>query len=351
MSVKISGSLSCPMPIMDHDSVQMAHGAGSQLSQDLIEKIFVSQFSNPILNRMEDHAVLQFGKQRLAVSTDSFVVDPIFFPGGDIGDLAVNGTVNDVAVSGGDPKYISAAFIIEEGFPMDSLHRITVSMSQAASRAGVSIVTGDTKVVDRGSCDKIFINTTGIGIVPDGVHISASNLKVGDKIILSGSIADHGMAILTSRESLSFKSEVLSDTAPLNGLINSLEKEFSSINAMRDPTRGGVAATLNEFAKTSNVGIQIFGDNIVVEPGTKGACEVLGIDPLYVANEGKLIAVVEPDKAEQIVRLMRKHEFGEKANIIGKVVKAHTGFVTMSTPIGANRIIDLPVGEQLPRIC
>ncbi len=342
--------LSCPMPIMDHTTIQLAHGAGGRLSADLVEKIFLPRFGNKTLNKLEDQATLDFPNGKLAFSTDSFVVSPIFFPGGNIGELAVYGTVNDVAMSGATPLYISVAFIIEEGLPIEDLHRIALSMEAAAKKAGVEIVTGDTKVVNKGSCDKIFINTTGIGVLQDDIHISASNLHPGDKIILSGTIADHGMAVMTSREGLSFQSRVKSDTAPLNGIVKNILQVTKEVSAMRDPTRGGVATTLNEFASASNVGIQLY-DNIPVNPDVKGACEVLGIDPLTVANEGKLIVVVPSKLANKVLHAVQKDEYGKDAVIIGEVTDKHPRTVVIKTPLGANRIVDMPIGEQLPRIC
>ncbi len=344
-------TLSCPLPIMDHDTIQLSHGAGGRLSADLIDKIFLPRFGNETLDKLEDQATLELPGKKLAFSTDSFVVDPIFFPGGNIGELAINGTVNDVCMCGANPLYISASFILEEGLPMEDLHRIVLSMEEAAKNAGIRIVTGDTKVVNKGNCDKIFINTTGLGIVPDGVNISASNLQIGDKIILSGTIADHGMAVMTSREGLSFQTQVKSDTVALNSLVEEMLNVTKGIQAMRDPTRGGVAATLNEFARSSKIGIQIDGDQIPVKPEVHGACEVLGIDPLYVANEGKLIAVVPDNRAEEILSVMHQHPHGKDAAIIGVVVEDHPEIVTIKTGLGVNRILDMPVGEQLPRIC
>jgi len=344
-------SLSCPMPIMNHDTIQLAHGAGGTLSFDLIERFFLPRFGNDTLNRLEDQAILEFPGQRLAFTTDSFVVDPLFFPGGDIGSLAINGTVNDICMCGATPLYISTAFILEEGLSLETLHRITVSMQESAKVANVTVVTGDTKVVDKGSCDKLFINTTGIGVVPDGINISARNLRVGDKIILSGTIGDHGMAVLTIREGLSFQSQVKSDCAALNDLVANMLEQTGDIHAMRDPTRGGLATTLNEFARSSQVGIQLYGDQIPVKPGVQGACEVLGIDPLYVANEGKLVAAVPQEREENLVKVMREHHYGKDTVIIGEVVEEHPGMIVMSTGFGVNRIIDMPVGEQLPRIC
>ncbi len=336
---------------MDHKTIQLAHGAGGQLSNDLIDTLFLPRFANKTLEAMEDQAVLDFPENRLSFSTDTFVVDPIFFPGGNIGELAINGTVNDVAMCGANPLFLSVAFILEEGFPMEDLHQILISMEIAAKRASVTIVTGDTKVVNKGSCDKIFINTTGIGVLDHDLNISAGNLQVGDKIIVSGTLADHGMAVMTSREGLSFQSRVKSDTASLNGLINTMLKVSKNIHALRDPTRGGAATTLNEFARSSNVGISLIEENIPVKPDVKGACEILGIDPLYVANEGKLIAVVSDEDSLNILAAMTNHPLGKDAVIIGEVVSNHPGMVTMKTGLGANRIVDMPVGEQLPRIC
>lgn len=344
-------NLSCPVPILSHDTVQLAHGAGGKLSSEMIEKIFLPRFLNTTLEKMEDQAILDNPGGRIAFSTDTFVVDPIFFPGGDIGDLAINGTVNDVAMSGAVPKYLSVGFILEEGLPFETLHRIVLSMEKAAKLAGVQIVAGDTKVVNRGSCDKLFINTTGFGFVPDDVHISASNLQPGDKILLSGTLADHGMAVMTSREGLSFQSTVSSDTAGLGHLVQDMLKISKNIHAMRDPTRGGLATSLNEFAVSSKVGIQLYDNQIPVKENVRGACEILGIDPMYVANEGKLVAVVPPELAENILAAMQGNQLGKDAVIIGEVTDKHPGVVALRTGLGANRIVDMPIGEQLPRIC
>jgi len=350
MSIKPE-DFSCPLPIMAHDTIQLAHGSGGRLSADLIEKLFLPRFGNETLNKLEDQAVLELPPGRLAMTTDSFVVDPIFFPGGDIGDLAINGTVNDICMGGATPLYLSVAFILEEGLPMADLHRILLSMEQAAKQAGVIVVTGDTKVVNKGSCDKLFITTTGVGVIPPEVRISAANLRAGDKVILSGTIADHGMAIMTSRQGLSFQSRVRSDTAALNGLVASILQVTPDIHAMRDPTRGGLAATLNEFARSSKVGITIDGEAVPVAPEVHGACEILGIDPLYVANEGKLVTVVPPDFAEPVLAAMQEHPLGRQAAIIGEVAGNNPGIVSMRTGLGGTRIVDMPVGEQLPRIC
>lgn len=342
---------SCPLPIMDYETIQLAHGSGGRLSAELVSRFFLPRFGNETLNRLEDQAVVDFPLGRLALTTDSFVVDPLFFPGGDIGDLAINGTVNDVCMSGATPLYLAAAFILEEGLPLATLHRVLLSMEKAAKAAGVQIVTGDTKVVNRGCCDKLFITTTGVGRVPDGVNISAANLKPGDKIILSGTIADHGMAILTSREGLSFSSRIISDTAPLHGLVEAMLKATCEIHALRDPTRGGLATTLNEFAAASRVGILLEETAIPVRPEVLGACEVLGIEPMYVANEGKLVAAVPAAVADNVLAALRCHPLGREAAIIGEVVANNPGMVAMRTAFGATRIVDMPVAEQLPRIC
>ena len=344
-------ALSCPLPIMDHDTIQLAHGAGGKLSAMLIEKLFLPRFGNQTLDKLEDQAILPRPAGRLAFTTDSFVVDPIFFPGGDIGDLAVNGTVNDICMCGARPLYLSVAFILEEGLPLETLHRILLSMEKAARAADVMIVTGDTKVVNRGKCDQIFINTSGFGAIPEGVNISATNLQPGDKVIVSGTVADHGMAVMTSREGLSFQSRVKSDTAALNDIVYSILKVSKNVHAMRDPTRGGLATTLNEFARASHVGIALLENAVPVKPEVSGACEILGIDPLYVANEGKLVAVVPGNIAVDILAAMREHPRGKEAVIIGEVTDENAGFVIMRTGLGANRIIDMPVGDLLPRIC
>ena len=344
-------NLSCPLPIMDYKTIQLAHGAGGKLSADLIEKIFLPCFSNETLDKLEDQATLANPNGKLAFTTDSFVVSPIFFPGGNIGELAINGTINDICMNGAVPKYLSCGFILEEGLLIEDLHKIVVSMKQAADRAGVQIVTGDTKVVDHGSCDKLFINTSGIGIIPNGIDLGIQKIEIGDKIILSGTIADHGMAVMTTRKGLSFQTQIISDTSALNGLVQDMLKVSTNVHAMRDPTRGGVATTLNEMAKSANKGIQIYENKIPVRDDVRGACEILGIDPLYVANEGKLIAFVKADDVDVVLAAMHKHEFGKYASIIGEVVNEHIGKVAMKTPLGINRIVDMPIGEQLPRIC
>jgi len=342
--------LSCPLLITEHDTIQLSHGSGGRMMTELVSKLFVWAFDNPALSKQDDQAVVEIDGLKLSFTTDSFVVDPIFFPGGDIGDLAVYGTVNDICMNGARPLYISAGLIIEEGFSMKDLERIVLSMKKAADRAGVTIVTGDTKVVNKGKGDKIFINTAGIGIIEHDYDISSGNLKPGDVIILSGSIADHGIAVMSKREGLSFETPIESDTAPLNGLVAEII-DAGGARAMRDPTRGGLAATLNEFAQASSVGIRIREDKIPVRPAVAGACEILGLDPLYVANEGKLVAAVSRENAEAILRAMRTHLLGKGAVIIGDVVADDPGMVSMMTKIGGWRIVDMPVGEQLPRIC
>ena len=342
----------CFTPILQHETVQMAHGAGGRLSQALMQRVFMPHIHNPFLDLLDDQAKLDLPPGRAAFTTDTYVVSPVFFPGGNIGELAVNGTVNDLAVGGAKPLYLSAGFVLEEGFLLAELETIVKSMAEAACRAGVMIVTGDTKVVGKGQCDRIFINTSGIGIIREGVNLSCRNLKVGDSIILSGTVGDHGMAIMTSREGLSFQSRIKSDCAALNGMIGSILDEVPlAIHAMRDPTRGGVAATLNELAVSSSVGIEINETTILVKPDVRGACELLGIDPLHVANEGKLVMAVAADKVQTVLDVMRTFDLGRDAVIIGSVVDDHPGMVVMRTVYGSRRIIDLPLGEQLPRIC
>jgi len=345
----------CPLPIFEHPQIVMGHGSGGKLSAELIEKVFVSQFRNATLERMDDQAALEINGTRLAFTTDSFVVTPIFFPGGDIGSLAVNGTVNDLAMGGAKPLYLSAAFILEEGLPAEELRRVVESMRVAADAAGVQIVTGDTKVVNRGKGDKLFINTTGIGVVEDGVQLSADRARPGDKILLSGYIGDHGITILSQRENLEFESVLQSDCAGLWGLVRTMMdaagENLAGLRCMRDPTRGGVATTLNEIAGRSRMGMLLQEDKIPVRDTVRGACEVLGLDPMYVANEGKLVAIVAPEIAEQVLAAMQAHPLGKESCIIGEVVAEHAGMVLMKTGIGGTRVVDVMFGEQLPRIC
>ncbi|RMD99885.1 MAG: hydrogenase expression/formation protein HypE [Calditrichaeota bacterium] len=342
----------CPLPITQHDTIQLGHGSGGKMMNNLISKLFLWAFDNPMLQSLDDQAIIELGGTRLAFSTDSFVVDPLFFPGGNIGELAVNGTVNDVCMSGARPLFLSAGFIIEEGFSLNELRQIVEAMREAAKEAGVMIVTGDTKVVNKGKGDKVFINTAGIGIIEHDYTLGARHLQPGDIILLSGSIADHGVAILSRREGLAFETPIESDTAALNGLVEKiLAVAGENLHAMRDPTRGGLAATLNEFATASQVGIRIREDRIPVNPPVAGACEMLGLDPLYVANEGKLVAVVAQDKAQEALTAMRSHPLGQQAAIIGDVTAEKPGSVLLKTRIGGWRIVDMMVGEQLPRIC
>lgn len=340
----------CPLPVSGHKKVVIGHGSGGRLSAQLIAEMFLPAFDNEILRRMDDQAVVELDQARVAFTTDSFVVTPIFFPGGDIGDLAVNGTVNDLAVSGATPLYLSAAFIIEEGFPMEDLQRVVDSMARAARNAGVAIVTGDTKVVNKGCADKLFVTTAGVGVVPAGVSVSASHAKPGDAILLSGTIGDHGMAVMASREGLDFGGELMSDTRPLHKLVRAM-LDAGAIHALRDPTRGGLAASLCEIAQTSGTGIEIDADAIPVRENVKGACEVLGLDPLFVANEGKLVAFVEASAAERVLGVMRELPEGRDAVVIGHATAQHAGMTIMRTEVGGSRVIDLPFNEQLPRIC
>jgi hydrogenase expression/formation protein HypE len=342
--------MSCPIPISDYPQVLLAHGGGGKLTQQLIEKMFVAAFGKP-LGPLHDGAVFPLGESRLAFTTDSYVVNPIFFPGGSIGELAVNGTINDLAMCGARPLYLSAAFIIEEGLAMDDLWRVVVAMQRAAAAAGVAIVTGDTKVVDRGKGDKIFITTSGVGVVPPGIEISPQKARPGDNVIINGPIAQHGIAIMSVREGLQFQAPVKSDTAPLNGLVDAMLAACSSVHVMRDPTRGGVASVLNEIAGAASVGITIDEEAILVDEAVRGACEILGFDPLYVANEGKLLAFVPADCTGAVLTAMRAHPLGKGSQVIGKVVTDHPHVVVMKTRIGGSRVVDMLSGEQLPRIC
>lgn len=341
--------------------ITLAHGSGGRAMHELIEGLFLEYLRNPLLEALEDQAVFEVGGDggtpRLAFTTDSYVVTPIFFPGGDIGRLAVHGTVNDLAMSGARPLYLSAGFILEEGFPVEDLRRILSSMREAAEEAGVAVVTGDTKVVQRGSADKVFINTAGIGVIERPIHLSAAQAQVGDKVILSGHLGDHGTTIMIARGELELETEIESDTAPLNSLVEEMLDGAQAANALdavrclRDPTRGGVATTLNEIALRSEVCIEIDEGSLPVREEVKGACEILGLDPLYVANEGKLIAVVSPAIAEALVARMRQNAYAHHSCIIGEVKREPQGIVAMRTAFGGTRIVDMLVGEQLPRIC
>ena len=354
---------SCPAPLPAKDTILLGHGSGGKLSAELIRDIFLPAFQNPVLARLDDQAIVNVNGQRLAMTTDSFVVKPLFFPGGDIGSLAVHGTVNDLAMGGATPLFLSAAFIIEEGFSMDELRRVVNSLRQAAEEAGVQVVTGDTKVVEKGKGDGLFINTTGIGLVPEGLDLSADRACPGDKVVLSGSIGDHGIAILAQREGLEFETQIQSDSAALHRLVAAMLNVSSNANpnvnpnvnrdirCMRDPTRGGVSSALNEIAERSRVGIELDESSLPIHEQVRGACELLGLDPLYVANEGKLIAIVAPESAEAVLQAMRNHPLGAEAEIIGTVKKENAEMVTMRTPFGTTRIVDMLAGDQLPRIC
>ena len=342
----------CPLPISDYPTIQMAHGGGGRLTQQLIERMFVPSFSNPQLARLHDGALLTAGGARLAFSTDSYVVHPLFFPGGDIGSLAVHGTVNDLAMCGARPLALSCALILEEGLAMATLWRIISSMKAAAEAVGVPIVTGDTKVVDRGKGDGVFINTAGIGRIGDGIEISPQRAQPGDKVLLSGAIAEHGIAILSVREGLAFEAPIVSDSAPLHELVGELlDRLGERVHVLRDPTRGGVASALNEIATAAGVAIRIDEAALPVAPAVRGACEILGLDPLYVANEGKAIAFVAGEVAEEALAIWRRHPLGRQAVCIGEVVAGPAGLVTLRSSIGGTRIVDLLTGEQLPRIC
>jgi len=336
---------------MKTDTILLDHGSGGRISHRLITDLMLPIFDNPMLAILHDGAMLDIGGKRLAFSTDTYVVDPIFFPGGNIGELAVNGTVNDLAMCGADPLYLSVGLIIEEGFSIPDLKKILKSMGVSSEKAGVKVVTGDTKVVPKGAVDKIFINTSGIGKIPDNVNISSQNALPGDTIILSGTIADHGMTVLTQREGMTFDSSLKSDTAPLNHMVSRMLSACKDIHVLRDPTRGGVGTALNEIAGKSNAGIRIYEEKIPLKNETESICELLGFDPLYVANEGKLIAFVDPDYAEEVLSVIQEDDHGKDACIIGEVVSEHRGRVVMKTRIGGTRIIDMLTGGQLPRIC
>ncbi|MFZ0136037.1 MAG: hydrogenase expression/formation protein HypE [Candidatus Sulfotelmatobacter sp.] len=353
--VEMKLGLSCPVPLAPEDTILLGHGSGGKLSAELIRDIFLPAFQNPVLARLDDQAIVSVNGLRLAITTDSFVVKPLFFPGGDIGSLAVHGTVNDLAMGGARPLFLSAAFIIEEGFSMEELRRVVNSLKRAAAEAGVQVVTGDTKVVEKGKGDGLFINTTGIGIVPEGVDFSADRARPGDKVLLSGSIGDHGIAILAQREGLEFETQLRSDSAALHTLVAEMlgvtSNRSQDIRCMRDPTRGGVSSTLNEIAQRSRVGIELEEGSLPIHEEVRGACELLGLDPLYVANEGKLIAIVAPEAASTVLQAMKRHPLGAEAQMVGVIKKEHAGLVTTRTTLGTTRIVDMLSGDQLPRIC
>ena len=336
---------------MKEDKILLSHGSGGKLSYNLVKELFLANFNNVYLKKLDDGALLNIGSLNLAYSTDSYTVDPLFFNGGNIGELAVYGTVNDLAMCGATPLYLSCSFIIEEGMPLSLLKKIVLGMKEASAIARVDIVTGDTKVVNKGAADKIFINTTGIGIVEEGVNISGSNAQLGDIIIINGPIGNHGIAVLSEREGLKFETVIKSDTAPLSSLVEDMLEISKDIHVLRDPTRGGLSTTLNEIALSSNVEIEIDEENIPVQEGVRAACEILGYDPLYLANEGKLVAFVSPEIAPEVLKKMRKNKYGKESKIIGRVIKKSEGKVYLCTTIGGKRIVDMLSGEQLPRIC
>ena len=351
-SVPDFSSWSCPLPLVGYPTIVMGHGGGGKLGNELVEHLFLPAFRNPALENLGDAAVLDLPAGKLAMSTDSFVVQPLFFPGGSIGELAVNGTVNDLAVSGAEPKFLSASFILEEGFPLAQLAAVVEAMAAAAKTAGVQIVTGDTKVVERGHGDGCYINTAGIGVLRPGITVGPHRAQAGDAILVSGTIGDHGMAIMSVREGLEFESQITSDCAALNGMIaDVLAAVGNSIHAMRDPTRGGLASTLNEIALASVVGIEIDEASMPVRTQVQSACELLGLDPVYVANEGKAVFFVAPEAAEQVLAVLRAHPLGREAARIGQVTAQHPRMLVARTAMGANRVIPIQIGEQLPRIC
>jgi hydrogenase expression/formation protein HypE len=348
---KALGSFSCPLPVPTGERIVLGHGSGGILSADLLRKIFLPAFENATLARLDDQAIVSVNGCRLAFTTDSFVVKPLIFPGGDIGSLAVHGTINDLAMGGAKPLYLSAAFILEEGLPLETLHRVVNSFHKAAAAAGVEVVTGDTKVVEKGSCDGMFINTSGIGLVPDGVKLSADQARPGDKIVLSGPVGEHGIAILAQREGLDLQTPLVSDSAALHELVAAMQGTGARLRCMRDPTRGGLSSALNEIAARSRTGMTLEERSIPVREEVRGVCELLGLDPLYVANEGKLVAIVDAPDAETLVAAMRENPLGHEARIIGTVTGENPGLVVMRTTLGTTRIVDMLAGDQLPRIC
>ncbi len=349
-TINIEGAV-CAPPLAHGEQIVMGHGAGGRMSHQLIQKAFMSAFDNPALRAGDDAALVVPEHGKLSISTDAHVVFPLFFPGGDIGKLAVCGTVNDVAMLGAKPLYLTAGFILEEGLPMDTLKSVVASMKAVADEAGVQIVAGDTKVVQKGKADGLYITTAGVGVVREGVNIGGAQAKVGDVIILSGSIGDHGIAVLGARGELGFESTIQSDVAPLNRLIDTMLDASKNIHVLRDPTRGGLATTLNEIANQSNVGILLDEEKIPVHPEVSAACEMLGFDPLYIANEGKLVAMVACEDAESVLKAMHATRYGEDAVIIGEVTTGPRGRVLLKTALGSTRVVDMLAGEMLPRIC
>ena len=350
--VDFMAGLQCPIPISEYPHILMAHGGGGRLTQMLIERMFVPAFANATLETLHDGAVLAINEARVAFSTDSFVISPRLFPGGDIGSLAVHGTVNDLAMCGAQPLALAAGFILEEGLPMDELWGYVQSMRRAAAAVGVPVVTGDTKVVDRGKGDGLYINTTGIGLIPAGVHVAPTRAQAGDVVLVSGAIAVHGIAIMSVREGLAFETTIASDSAPLHELVAQvLAVGGEPVHVLRDPTRGGVASTLNEIAQAAGLGIRLDEARIPVWDAVRGACEILGLDPLYVANEGKCLLIVARQAAEAVLAALQAHPLGREAAVIGEIVADHPGRVVLRSQIGGQRVVDRLSGEQLPRIC
>lgn len=357
LSVNAAAFGACPLPKSRYEHILLGHGSGGQLTAELIQRLFLPGFGNDVLGAMEDQATLPLERNdrsqsgKIAFTTDAFVVRPLFFPGGDIGRLAVHGTVNDLAVGGARPLFLSAAFILEEGLPLTDLRRIVASMREACTEASVSLVTGDTKVVDRGKGDGVYITTSGIGLVPAGCSLSIHNAKPGDRILVSGTIGDHGIAIMSVREGLEFETVLESDTAPLTALAQAILQACPQTRCMRDPTRGGLSSSLNELATASGVGVRIDETAIPIRPEVRGACEMLGLDPLYVANEGKLMAVVPAEDAERVLAAMRAQPLGNDAALIGVVMADNPGMVIQRSLVGGGRVVTMLSGEQLPRIC
>lgn len=351
MTEELNLNWSCPLPLRHYPTVVMGHGSGGKMMADLIQHLFLPLFADQSLEGLGDAAVLELPAGRLAFSTDSFVVSPLFFPGGNIGELAVHGTVNDLAMMGAEPLFLSVGFILEEGLAIETLAQVAASLAERARQVGVRVVTGDTKVVEKGHGDGLYINTSGIGRIPAGVNIAPHLAQPGDLIILSGTLGDHGMAILSVRQGLAFETEIVSDSGDLSSLVSAMLGVTTDIHCLRDATRGGLAAALNELATASGCGMRIDETRLPVKPAVHAACEMLGLDPLYVANEGKLVAIVPGEQGASLLSAMRKHPMGAEAAIIGEVVAEHPGMLVMRTAIGASRVIDLPAGELLPRIC
>lgn len=347
----VSSDWACPIPLQNYPRIVLGHGGGGKLSGDLVEHLFLPAFQNETLEQLGDAAVLPISSDRIAITTDTFVVQPLFFPGGSIGELAVNGTVNDLAMRGAIPLYLTVAFVLEEGFPVASLQRVVDALAAAARHANVNVVAGDTKVVERGHGDGCYINTTGVGVLPPGIDIGPQRARVGDTVVLSGTLGDHGMAVMSVREALEFESEICSDTASLAEMVANMIRVCPRLRVLRDPTRGGLASSLNEIARSSSCGIVIDEAELPVRPAVRAACDLLGLDPLQVANEGKLVCVAPSESLGELLQVMRADPCGRETTVIGRIVAEHPGRVVAKTAIGASRVVPLPVGEQLPRIC